>query len=113
MTREEFLAGWTLLLMQPWAWRFNQVGKNGMPTGDALGQLDLYFQKVRRADPNAWLEVARRFAEGEKWPSAQEIYQSLISVNSKYVRALPEPESGWAPMPGAVRDRLKKLGLLS
>lgn len=109
MTRNEFLTGWKLLVLQPAAWRFNQIGKDGRPTADAIAQLDFYFSKLGWADPEAWRKVAELYAEGKEWPSIQELRSSLQNLNRRAVKALPHRSEG-TEMPEEVRAMLAKIG---
>lgn len=110
MTRQEFMVGWSLLVLQPWGWRYNQAGPNGKPTADALGQLEFYFSELSWAHAEAWGKVARRYAKGDKWPSVQEVLTSLRHVNPQFVRAIGVervPESCTCPPEvQAVLDKL-------
>lgn len=88
MTRQEFMVGWSLLVLQPWGWRYNQAGPNGKPTADALGQLEFYFSELSWAHAEAWGKVARSYAKGDKWPSVQEVLTSLRHINPQFVKAI-------------------------
>ena len=88
MTRQEFMVGWSLLVLQPWGWRYNQAGPNGKPTADALGQLEFYFSELSWAHAEAWGKVARSYAKGDKWPSVQEVVTSLRHINPQFVKAI-------------------------
>lgn len=109
MTKKEFLQGWKVLVLQPWGWRYNQVGKDGKPTADAMAQLDFYFSKLSWAQPEAWAKVAEVYAEGKEWPSVQELRASLQNLNGQFVKALPHRSEG-VEMPQEVRARLAKIG---
>lgn len=109
MTREEFIQGWSLLVMQPWGWRYNQIGQDGRPGGDSLMQLNLYFESLKWADTQAWCKVAKVFARSEKWPSANELRESLRSVNDDFVRAVPAHVE-YVEMPDEVRAMVEKIG---
>jgi len=109
MTREEFMKGWSMLVMQPWGWRYNKVGNDSRPVGDALLQLDLYFESLKWADARAWWKVAVLFARGEKWPSVNELRDGLRSVNGDFVKSLQQqPE--YVEMPAEVRAMVERIG---
>ena len=113
MTQAEFVQGWKLLIIQPWGWRYNQMDQNGQPTSATKQQMEFYFDKLKWAHPEAWLEVVDLFARGDKWPSVDELTQTLRQVNSKYARDLQKPEPRWEPMPDEVRAQLQRLGVLA
>jgi hypothetical protein len=109
MKRDEFLKGWSLLVMQPWGYRYNKVDTNGRPVGDGLMQLNLYFESLKWADAQAWLKVTVLFARGEKWPSVNELRDGLRNVNGGFVKALSNhPE--YCEMPDEVRAMIEKIG---
>ena len=109
MTKTEFLQGWKMLVLQPWGWRYNQIGKDGKPTPDAMAQLDFYFAKLSWAQTEAWRKVAEVYAEGKEWPSIQELRASLQSLNGQFVKALPHRSEG-EEMPPEVRAMFAKIG---
>lgn len=90
MTRQEFIRGWKLLVLQPWGWRYNQLTKDGRPTDDALAQLDLYFAELRWAHADAWAKVAKMYACGKDWPCLNDLTASLRAVQLQFVRGLPD-----------------------
>ena len=94
MTKAEFAQGWKLLLVQPWGWRYRGLDANGQPTQEAALQLDFYYNKLSWASPQAWQEVATRFAEGEEWPSIMVLNQALRHINSRFVPTLPPTTRG-------------------
>ncbi len=94
MTRQEFKAGWRLLLLQPWGWRYNQA-RDGQPTAEAVAQL----------------AVARLYAEGKEWPSVAELRTSLALEQPRHVAALPDrSRQQGVPMPDEVRALLARIG---
>lgn len=90
MTRKEFMAGWSLLVLQPWGWRYNKVGGDGQPTSEALAQIEFYFSKLSWAHPQAWRQVVELYAEGKEWPSVQELRISLQTINARFVVGLTD-----------------------
>ena len=108
MTQAEFSKGWKLLIIQPWGWRYNQTDESGQPTAAAMTQMEFYFEKLQWAHPTAWLDVARTYAQGESWPSVNELRQALHHVNGKYVSPLADHRPG-VPMPQPVREMLDRL----
>jgi hypothetical protein len=110
MTKPEFLAGFKLLLIQPWGWRYNQIGHDGKPTPDALAQMEFYYTELSWAHPQAWAQVARTYAKGEKWPSVQELLTWLRHVNVHYVQAITDArEPEYCECPAEVSAMLDKL----
>lgn len=79
MTKEEFLRGWTLLVLQPWGKRYA-----GHDTSAKL-QFELYYDRLGRYQVEAWEVACKLFASGEKWPSVHEIRDTLNnSLPSRY-----------------------------
>lgn len=112
MTRQEFKAGWRLLILQPWGWRYNQA-RDGQPTPEAVAQFDLYYDALKAWHPDAWHAVARMYAEGEKWPSVGELRTSLALEQARHVPALPDrSRQQGVPMPDDVREKLARLGVV-
>ena len=97
-----------MLILQPWGWRYRGMTDQGHPTEESTAQLEFYYAKLKWAQGEAWMNVAERFAEGEKWPSVQELRQALQHINVKYVQALPQPEPELVPMPDDVREALNR-----
>ena len=108
MTHAEFAKGWGLLITQPRGWRYSGMSDNGQMTQESKTQLEFYYAKLKWAEGAAWIDVAERFAEGDKWPSIQELRLALQHVNSRYVKALPQPQQEFCSMPDAVRERLSR-----
>lgn len=73
MTKEQFLVGWMLLTAQPWG-RFYRANES-----QAAIQLELYYKHVNRANPKVWRQVCEHYAQGEKWPSLNELKLSLVN----------------------------------
>lgn len=90
MTRKEFMIGWSILVLQPWGWRYSKVGADGRPTADSLAQIDFYFTKLSWAHPQAWSTVAEMYAEGKDWPSVQELRLSLQAINARFIKSLTD-----------------------
>lgn len=110
MTREEFLRGWTLLVIQPWGRAYNQLDEQGRPTAAALAQMEFYFTKLAWGHAQAWREVAERYAMGKVWPSLDELRVSLQHGHSRYVSALPDRRKDAAcECPAEVRAQLDRL----
>jgi hypothetical protein len=112
MTKAEFLSGWALLVLQPWGWRFNQTGKDGKPTGDALAQLEFYFEALRWAHPEAWRKVAAQFAEGSAWPSVADLRHALKQTNQRFVKPIADRSTTefceCPPEVAAILDRIRQ-----
>lgn len=108
MTHAEFAKGWTLLITQTWGWRYRGMTDKGQPSEESKTQLEFYYAKLRWAEGAAWLDVVERFAEGDKWPSVNELRLALQHVNGRYVRALPQPTPALVPMPDDVRERINR-----
>ena len=76
-------------------------------------QLEFYFDKLKWAHPEAWRKVSSTYAEGEKWPSVNELRESLLAMNRYYVTAIAHrQEDDLVPMPEELRARLVTMGLL-
>lgn len=108
MTRAEFSVGWTLLLTQPWGWRYNKL-ENGKPTAEAIVQLDFYYAKLSWAHPDAWRHVAELYAQGNEWPSVTDLKRALQQINANFVTALPAPTDELVSMPDEVRTMLDRI----
>ena len=108
-----FAKGWKLLLLQPWGWRYRGLvedpqTKKLIASAEADTQMHFYYRELKWAQSEAWMDVALRFARGEKWPSVNELQLALRHVNSRYVKALPQPEPPLVPMPDEVRAQLNR-----
>lgn len=80
MTKAEFLKGWTFLTTQPW-------GKSYRGTSpEAVIQVEFYYKHVNQANPIVWVAVCEHAATGGKWPSLDELKQSL-TANGGYIQA--------------------------
>lgn len=108
MTHAEFAKGWTLLITQTWGWRYRGMTDQGQPNDESATQLEFYYREIRWAQGAAWMDVAMRFARGEKWPSVNELQLALRYVNGRYVKALPQPAQQLVPMPDDVRAALSR-----
>lgn len=110
MTKSEFMAGWRLLVLQPWGRLYNKVGDTGYPTGDAVAQFDLYYDGLKWGHPCAWEKVARQYGGGSKWPSLEDLITSLRAVNQAFVQALVDDRTAeFCECPPEVRVLLEKL----
>ncbi len=90
MTKQEFLKGWKLLILQSWGRHYRQLGPDDIPTADTLTQLEFYFTQLNWADAEAWMKVATMYARGNAWPSVDDIDKSLRAVNLQFVKAIPD-----------------------
>lgn len=71
MTREDFVAGWLLLTLQPWGRRYanqDQVAKL---------QFEFYWSRLGKGHGEAWKGSCHVFASGEKWPSVDELKTTM------------------------------------
>lgn len=109
MTKKEFLPGWTLLIVQPWGWRYNQVGHDGKPTPDALTQLDFYYDKLKFGDMKAWAQTAELYAQGREWPCLNDVRQTLSMFHRRIHDQLPAPTSEVVEMPEEVRQKIQAI----
>lgn len=73
MTKPEFITGWTLLTTQPWGKPYRGT------TPEATIQIEFYYRHVSRANPVVWMAVCEHAAQGQKWPSLDELKQSLAN----------------------------------
>ena len=108
MTKQEFKQGWALLVLQPWGWRYNRI-ENGVPTPDSLAQLDFYYAKLNFAEPEAWMHIAELYAQGNEWPSVNDLKRALQQVAPNFVKALPAPDPQYTEMPQEVRDVIDRV----
>lgn len=76
MTSQEFTLGYFLLVTQPWGRRYE--GK----TPIAQVQADLYFKRFSIVNPFVWQGVCELYAEGDHWPSIDEL-KIAIRENSR------------------------------
>lgn len=90
MTKQEFVQGWKLLIMQPWGWRYKRVTDTGEPTQESMNQLLFYYDKLKWAHPNAWVKVAEVFAQESEWPSVKMLNTALQHENKRYVRGIED-----------------------
>lgn len=103
MTKADFLSGYLLLVIQPWGRRYE------LSTSEGQLQSELYYRHLSFADVETWRRVAERFAQGGKWPSLEELKQSLYASLPRR-RSLPAPEKELCPdMPPDVRKRIDAL----
>ncbi len=110
MTRDEFKCGWLLLIIQDWGWRYNQTDAQGRPTATAVAQMNFYFERLRGFLPEAWLAVAGRFAEGNKWPNVEDLRVALQHEQTRRVKALPNhSRQQGEPMPREVREMIDRM----
>lgn len=110
MTKKEFLSGWTLLIVQPWGWRYNQVGHEGKPTPDALTQLDFYYEKLQGSDAQVWRQTAELYAQGKEWPCLNDLRQTLSVFQRRLIDKLPAPIQETTGMPDEVRRKIHSIG---
>lgn len=103
MSREEFLPGWTLLITQPWGRTYRGN------TPEAAIQSEFYFDKLNWAHPGAWMKVAELYAQGNDWPSVNDLKRALQQVNQDFMKALPEPPPTYEEMPENVREIVTRL----
>lgn len=109
MSREEFLRGWRLLIIQPWGWRYNQTEADGRPAFAAREQLEFYFDRLKWAHGDVWMRVATSYAHGDEWPSLNALILSARQVHAQMRPALTDQRPG-DPMPAGVRAILERLG---
>jgi hypothetical protein len=85
----------------------------GTPTVETKAQMEFYYDKLKWAHGEAWWKVASEYAQGEKWPSVNELKQSLSMINQQFVKAIADtPTRDWTPMPEEVRQQLARLGIV-
>jgi len=93
MTEVEFNAGWRLLLLQPWAYRYKAINEFGELSSDAHEQRLFYFEQLKACDGKAWLRIAKEYAKGKEWPALDTLKRSLSSVVSRSTESL-DPTGG-------------------
>ena len=100
MTKEEFLRGYMLLVVQPWGKRYHLDSQEGQL------QSELYYRNVSWASAEAWAHVSEVYAQGEKWPPLFDLKQALRHHMPRRI-ALPAPAQGVScAMPEEVRKRI-------
>lgn len=77
MTKSEFLAGYSLLTIQPWGKLYRGNGP------EATIQAELYYRNVNRANPIVWQAVCEAVATGDHWPNLGDLKASL-NANGGY-----------------------------
>lgn len=117
MTQQEFARGWKFLILQPWGCLYRGLTEDGQPTEESRTQMEFYYDNLKWAHPEAWLKVARLFAQGKqesddkkvnRWPSVWELRTALRQTNHEYVRKLPPPEPVYTQCPPEVAEVLRK-----
>jgi len=86
MTKEQFLKPYLLLVFQPWGRRYDLASPEGQT------QSEFYYSQLHWAQAEAWMKVATQCAQGEAWPTLQNLKQSLHAINLQYVPRLPAPQ---------------------
>ncbi len=109
MTQTEFMKGWTLLILQPWGWRYRGMTQDGRPSEESKLQLEFYFDKLKSVEASAWWHVASLHAQGDAWPSVREIKISLNQTHGRFIAALPAPDAVPEEMPDAVRAMIRAI----
>lgn len=109
MNQAEFIKGWTLLILQPWGWRYRSMTADGRPSEESRQQLEFYYDKLKWAEAKAWWTITELYAQGTEWPSVSALKTALHQVNARFIKALPAPEPAYAAMPDDVRESLSKL----
>lgn len=71
MKPEEFIAGWTLLVIQPWGKRYA-----GTDTAAKL-QKEFYWNRLSRFHGEAWKVTCELFASGDHWPNVDEFRHAI------------------------------------
>lgn len=71
MTRQEFIQGWMLLVIQPWGKQYA-----GTETAAKLQQ-ELYWSRLARFHGEAWIGACQVYASGHKWPSVDDLKQNM------------------------------------
>jgi hypothetical protein len=108
MTKAEFSVGWMMLTAQPWGRWYRG------DTAESAIQLELYYKHVSRANPKSWRSVCEQYAQGEKWPSLNDLKASLSNIGGYVqdgVKAIPvNRSSSGEQMPDKVREMLSKIG---
>ena len=101
MTREEFLAGWGLLLTQPWGRRYATVSDKSSAI-TAATQLEFYFRKLSSFDGTFWKTTCELFAAGDHWPSVDELRLSMNNSLPQRMRLEYHTEQSEMPEPIAL-----------
>jgi hypothetical protein len=108
MTQHEFAQGWKLLILQPWGARYRTLTKEGQPSEESRTQLEFYYDKLKFGSAEAWRKTAELFASGEKWPSVNELRETLSHFNRQVVKAVEGPKPDYRPMPDDIREMIQR-----
>lgn len=107
MTKPEFLAGYSLLTIQPWGKLYRGNGP------EATIQAELYYRNVNRANHIIWQEVCESAASGERWPSISDLKAALQAKDGYRING--QRRLTHAPVyttcPPEVAEKLEKLGV--
>lgn len=76
MPKDIFVRGWDLLLAQPWGRRYATV-QDITSAKAAATQLAFYYKKLGTYPVDGWLGICELFAQGDHWPSVDEMRQAL------------------------------------
>lgn len=97
MTKAEFIAGYSLLTVQPWG----KLYRGNSP--EATIQAELYYRHVNQANPHVWQAICEANATGERWPSLADL-KNALQANGGYIQdgqaAIEGPkELDWSEAP--------------
>lgn len=76
MPKEQFIRGWDLLITQPWGRRYGTV-QDSAAAKAAATQLAFYYRKLGTFPAEIWLLACELFAQGDHWPSIDELRTTL------------------------------------
>lgn len=95
--KEDFLRGWDLLLAQPWGKRYATV-QDKATAATAATQLAFYYRKLGTCQTVSWLAACDLFAQGDHWPSVEELRSAAYVHAPKPLRLTSAIEQEICPV---------------
>jgi len=95
--KEDFLRGWDLLLAQPWGRRYATV-QDKATAATAATQLAFYYRKLGTCQTVSWLAACDLFAQGDHWPSVEELRSAAYAHTPKPFQLTSALEQGISPV---------------
>ena len=107
MNKQEFMAGYAILTIQPWGKLYRGNGP------EATIQAELYYKHVNQASGKVWQAVCEASATGEKWPSLSDLKTALQQQGGwrQEGQHVIEHTPEFVECPAEVAERLRKLGV--
>lgn len=107
MTKAEFMAGYSLLTIQPWG----KLYRGNSP--EATIQAELYYRNVNSANPVVWQAVCESHATGERWPSLSDLKAAINALGGyrQDGQAAITHQPEYVECPPEVAEKLERLGV--